>query len=598
MITHSIRGARVAILLLALGTCTTLAPPSRAEEPASANLQMLLDRLQKLEQRNDELEKNVRDLKEQLGESAVRQEKAETPEGKTDDGALDRNVVRKLIADYIEQNPPKARVGEGKAADSGPKRFEVGKNLDVKASWKDGVWAETSDKAFTFHVGGRIDFDTTWYSAPHSMNQSIAQFNNYFDANQGLQDGFDVRRFRLRVDGTLWEQFDYRAEAEFAGALDLRRRTLGISPTPPASGAAFDQELAPAVRMTDVFIEYKDMPYLGTLRAGHQREILSFANGSSDNFQPFMERPLIFNAFNNDFQFDNGLAFYRTYLCDRLYSWVGLFRPNDFNSNDNRDGGVSIGDGKYAFDARLTALPVWMDNGREWLMFGVAYSQRALPFNQTRFRAQPEVQSASSGFLVPNIVNTGTILSGDNEQIFNIEIASAWGPLTLTSEWSAAKATNTFTSTGSQVLSPTNATAAQLRALGYTPRGTYYAQGYYVEALYFLTGEYRPLRLNQPAYDRVAVHEKAFWTKGPLGSIFGKGAWEVGVRYDYIDLSNSGINGGLAHAVTGGLNWYLNDNTRIQWNYIWMNRNFEPTDFAGRREGDFQGFGIRFHVDF
>jgi len=351
--------------------------------------------------------------------------------------------------------------------------------------------------------------------------------------------------------------------------------------------------------MTDVYMDYKDIPYFGTLRAGHQREILSFSNASSENFQPFMERPLIFNAFNNDFQFDDGLVFYRNYLSDRVYTWAGVFRPSDFNSNDDRDGGFSQGNGKYAFDARATAVPVWLDNGREWLMIGGAYSYREMESNLTRFRVQPEVQSAAVGFMVPNILNTGTIISGGHETIINAEVASAWGPLTLTAEWSAGSVTDAYTnSAGLLALPPSNATAKQLATAGYTPHGTYFAQGFYVEALYFLTGDYRTFRLKQPAYDRVTVNEKVFGVHSPHGSIFGRGAWEIGARYDWIDLSNSGINGGFANAITGGLNWHLNENMKIQWNYIWMNRNFEPTDFAGREEGSFQGVGMRFHVDF
>lgn len=574
--------------------------PSPAE---SVDLKALLERMDRLEKQNQDLQRQLQDKQQQpvSQEEPAAEEPADgQPKDLKPDGKVDAKSIQKIVDSYLKSKDEKKQAEE-KAADCGvtEKSYEVGKQLEFKATWKDGVWLETADKAFQFHLGGRIDFDTTWYSAPHSVVNSIGTFNNYLDPNQGLQDGWDIRRFRLRADGTMWEQFDYRVEVDFAGALDLRRRTLGISPAAPATGTTGDLQPSPAVRMTDVYLEYKDVPYLGTFRVGHQRETLTFANSSSDNFQPFMERPLIFAAFNNDFQFDNGIVLYRNYLCDRLYSWIGVFRPNDFNSNDDRDGGFSVGNGKYAFDARVTGLPVWLDGGREWLMLGAAYSYRALPLNQTRFRVQPEVQSATGTFLVPNILNTGTILSNEPEQIYNLEAASVWGPVTLTAEWSAASVSNAFTSSGNLTLPPGgNPTPAQLRAIGLTRRGNYFAQGYYVEALCFLTGDYRQFRVKQPAYDRVTVNEKAFWQHGPCGSIFGKGAWEVGVRYDWINLCNSGINGGFGHALTFGLNWHMSENMKVQFNYIWMNRNFEPTDFTGRQEGDFEGFGMRYHVDF
>jgi phosphate-selective porin OprO/OprP len=583
--------------LLGWGAWTLATSEAGAQQPAPTqdpvDLKALLERMDRLEKQNEELKKQVEEQKH-----LIDAEDKTDPDGKGP--KIESKAVEKLVDEYLKakENAPKAEEATCSSCGPNEKCYEVGKQLEFKASWKDGVWLETADKAFTFHVGGRIDFDTSWYTAPHSVVNSIGQFNNYFDPNQGLQDGWDIRRFRLRVDGTMWEQFDYRVEADFAGAIDLRRRTLGISPTPPGTGTAFDINPAPAVRMTDVYMEYRDLPCLGTFRIGHQREILTFANGSSDNFQPFMERPMIFTAFNNDFQFDNGIVLYNNYLCNRLYSWVGVFRPNDIVTNDDRDGGFSVGNGRYAYDARLTALPVWLDGGREWLLLGAAYSYREVTNDQTRFRATPLVQSAPGGFQVPNIINTGTILTPDAEQIFNLEVASAWGPLTVTAEWSAANLGRAFTSTGNLTIPPDPLTPAKLAANGLTNRGSYFAQGYYVEVLYFLTGEFRPLRLNQPAYDRVNVEEKAFWVLGPHGHLFGRGAWELGLRYDYLDLSNHNINGGFAHAITAGVNWYLNPSMKIQFNYFWMNRNFEPTDFAGRQEGDLNGFGMRYHVDF
>jgi phosphate-selective porin OprO/OprP len=168
----------------------------------------------------------------------------------------------------------------------------------------------------------------------------------------------------------------------------------------------------------------------------------------------------------------------------------------------------------------------------------------------------------------------------------------------MAAEWSAVKLTGTFTSTSALFVPPANFTPAQLAANGITPRGKYFAQGWYVEVMYFLTGDHRTFRVNQPAFDRVSVNEKAFATNGPLGSIFGTGAWEIGARYDWLDLTNNGINGGIAHAYTVGVNWHWNENMKVQWNYIVMTRDFEPTDTGSRRPGVFDGFGMRFHVDF
>ena len=82
--------------------------------------------------------------------------------------------------------------------------------------------------------------------------------------------------------------------------------------------------------------------------------------------------------------------------------------------------------------------------------------------------------------------------------------------------------------------------------------------------------------------------------RGPGGCpIWGTGAWEVGVRYDYLDLSNHGINGGIEQGLTLGLNWFLNPNFKIQANYEIGFRDLPQSNASGT----YQGFGVRFAFD-
>lgn len=569
MVTSSAQLRSLAGVLL-LGSILWVVSAAAAQEtttPSSnPDARELLERLEKLEKRNEDLEK------------ALGIHRAESQEP----APLDRDSVSKIVAEQLKADTQKKKQDEeDKRKQAEEEGFEVGKDLKMNAHWRDGLHFATADKAFDFTIGGRVDFDNAWFNSAPQLSNSIGQFNNYVDPNLGLTDGSAFRRARLRFQGRLWEVMEFNSEVDFAHVLDLRRRTLGIDPARASIG---DFEPAPGVRITDAWMGFNELPWLGTFRAGHQKEWITFTNATSGRFLTFLERPLIFDAFNNDFQFSDGFTLQNTLFEEkRAYYWVGFFR------NNSRTGAFSIGDGDYAYDARFTCLPVWNEASRQWLHLGVDYSYRNLHFNQTRFRARPLIFSGVA-FQVPNLVNTGTLFSNDGQQVVTLEYASACGPLTLTGEYMCAFVDNVFTGG-----LPTG--AGPLPA-GVVSRSGYFAQGYYLETLYFLTGEHRGYRREQPSYDRIRPDENFFWVRSDHGNIFSRGAWEVGCRYDYLDLSDGGINGGILHAVTLGLNWHLNPNQKVQCNYVWMDRNFTPTDTTGRRQGDLHGLGLRFHWDF
>src|SRR5262249_26207363 len=154
-------------------------------------------------------------------------------------------------------------------------------------TWTDGLIAETADKDFRVHVGGRFDFDSGWYSVPTNVQNSL---------NTPLLDGTDLRRFRFRADGTLWEQMDFSLEADFSSAADFKE----FHSTPQTN-----------IFITTAWIALHDLPWIDTVRIGHQKEYLTFSNGSSANFVPFMERPYIFDAYEDNFSWASGISMNR-----------------------------------------------------------------------------------------------------------------------------------------------------------------------------------------------------------------------------------------------------------------------------------------------
>ena len=83
-----------------------------------------------------------------------------------------------------------------------------------------------------------------------------------------------------------------------------------------------------------------------------------------------------------------------------------------------------------------------------------------------------------------------------------------------------------------------------------------------MQGSYFLTGEYRNYRASEGAFKGIKPLKKFNIDNGTPG------AWEVAVRLSSIDLNDATISGGKLDDITLGLNWYLNPNARVMWNFI------------------------------
>jgi phosphate-selective porin OprO/OprP len=558
-----------------------------AQEPDLKELIRRLDRLEaqnmRLAEQNEELKQEIRELKKAAPSPSP--EAVPPPATPTTS-----DEVKALIREAFHERDARKRADEDKkkADDARPKSFVVGKNLKVEGVWRDSLWFETADHAFRWSVGGVAQSDMTWFGGAQPVVTSIGVFNGLADPGESLSDGFGFRRARLRFSGFMWEQIEFRAQYEFANALDLRRRTLGVSPA-PAAGAFAVNDLDPneTVGFNEVFAGVTQLPILGTIRVGRQRESLNFITATADNNQIWLERGLMFDAFNGDYNFSNGVTIQRNFLeGDRAYAMVGYFQQN---SGNNRNF-ASNGDGDHVYDGRICWLPLYDDDRELWVHVGADYSYRNLYRDQVRYRARPMVRPGPS-FTTPSIVSSGTLFSPDAQQIANLEFAAAYGRFTFTAEYTVSWLTNAYTGG----MPGTAGVAA-------TPRGTYFAQGTYAEALVFLTPDHRRYRKDRPGHDRIVPRNTFYLMHGEHGLIFDKGAWEIGLRYDYVDLTHNGVNGGMSNAATVALNWYLNPNFRVQWNYFVQDREFSPADAPStsgpRVDGIIQGLGMRFNMDF
>jgi len=291
---------------------------------------------------------------------------------------------------------------------------------------------------------------------------------------------------------------------------------------------------------TDVYWGMRNVPVVGSVRIGHFKEPFSLEQLSSSNYLTFMERSLVttFAPARN-----MGIML-RNHMLDKRMTWAAGF----FHDTDGF--GEGFGGGDYNVTARLTGLPWYEDEGKKLLHLGVAYTYKNFEDDMVRFRARPEAH------LSRRFIDTGDF-SADFADIIGAEAALVCGPLSLQGEFVQAF-----------LKSRVNGDPAFWAAS--------------LQASYFLTGEHRPYNRETASFSRVKPLRN-------FGKDGGRGAWEVGARYSYIDLNDVHIDGGRLRDFTLGLNWYLNPNIRMMWNYV-------LADASDR--GDASTFQWRFQLSF
>lgn len=415
----------------------------------------------------------------------------------------------------------------------------------LDAYWDNGFRLESSDKSFRLHVGGSAQIDSTWLIGPQSV----------FAIPGGGMNGIDnsaatfLRRVRFRFEGDVYEQFDYLVQYDFANAAN---ENSGLEP-PSVSN------LSNTPVPCNVWVQARDLPYLGSVRLGHQKKPLGMANNTSHTSLPFMERPDNHDAFYGPF--DSGYALgitSRNMAESGRATWqYGVYRPmtNTF--------GVAIDKGAYG--GRVTALPVYEDEGRRLIHIGFGTMTGELPENQLRVRARPVLRNGP-GFAVPVLVDTGEI-PGSRQYTLAPEFAAVFGSWTVQAEWAG------------QFLADAIVNGA--------PPVTVFYHGAYVEVLYFLTGEHQEYDQRDGTFGRVIPRNNFHVVKGDACRTYG--AWQLGARFSYVDLTDNSINGGQVYDWTAGVNWYLTPTMKLQFNYILEHRD-GPQDVA---TGWFNGIGMR-----
>jgi phosphate-selective porin OprO and OprP len=454
--------------------------------------------------------------------------------------------------DYPAPAPP----AQGPAAE----RYEQTHGDDkpkLNVIWDNGAVMESPDKAFRLHVGGRFDFDNTWY------RQSS-------DLPFLLQDGSDMRRARLRADGEIGENVDFVTEVNFANIQDVTNEDTTAQ--------------VGSVGLTDFYVTFKQVPLLKNVRIGHYGIPIGLEHTTSSNNWYYMEYSPGHDAFLQPFNYVTGIQTFNSWCDDRI---TGLVSFERVGKNDISPFAFGTGPGKYDVTGRVTCLPIYEDDGRRLLHLGIGYNYGG---TENNFYAanRPLVRAGAGSQDVPNIIYSGTYFTPNPVQIVDAELAAVMGRFAFSAEYELAFASDVFSQFNNGVFSG--------------PHGDVTYQGLYVEAGFFLNPD------DHRAYDK----KDGDWGRqlaapcssaGQPGSpwLFDHTPVQLICRYSYLNLTSgqpvltpsSGVQAGRENDITAGADWYINPNVHFIVNYV-----FTQLDYVNNTSGHVQGLGCRLHLDF
>lgn len=327
---------------------------------------------------------------------------------------------------------------------------------------------------------------------------------------------------------------------------EMRRLYFGFDGTMPGGfGYRVEADLAnSSVVLTDVYLTYKASKEL-TLTLGQHKPFSGLDDMTSDLYTSMMERA----AFTSAFGFEKRVGLSATYATDKFLVQGGVFSDDlaALNSDTAKNWGV---------DGRIVAMP---RIGGGTLHLGLSAHLRDLndTASTVRYSARPFLHTTDA-----KLVDTGSF-TATGERSFGAELAYVSGRFHATAEGHMLTA-----------LRPGQ------------PDPTF--RGAYAEVGYLLTDDDTAYRSG--AYERIRPRK-------PLGQ-GGLGAIQVNARYDWLDLTDAGRNGGRQQTAGLSLIWIPIDYVRFVANYghIWLRG--APVTVAGNPDYSADAFGMRAQIDF
>lgn len=332
-------------------------------------------------------------------------------------------------------------------------------------------WSRTRNKLFSAKLGFAPILD---YNANFQDNDSKNQVGSQ-------ENRFDIRSARVMVSGKInfKNPWKYLISVEYKG--------FDRGPDDPNFGITDLKFVIPLSENSDLTF--------GKIKETFVYEMV----GDAANL-PHFERLL--NPFFNSRNI--GVIYHHFFMNNRLTASGGIYK--DWFASDK-----SFSKSNTTFTARITGLPKWENDGKQFMHMGVGIRYVDAQDNIIQLKGRNESNITS------NYVDTGKLNASHQ---FNLSMEQLWS---LDNFSVLMEYVHNWTSTNDFGIEQFN--------------------GYYVTGSYVLSGEQRP-------YDQKAAYARRIKPTGKYG------AWEIFLRVGQNDLETKNVHGGINNRYDVGLNWW------------------------------------------
>jgi phosphate-selective porin OprO and OprP len=437
----------------------------------------------------------------------------------------------------------------------------------------DTVWSfdnsrptvQSADGRFLMSLRYRLQLDTVLFDQNSGIGSSNAQFK---DLNSGLA----VRRFYLGAEGRAFRDFWYELRLDFGGS--------NFETTNPLVNLA-------RVAYNWGNLAYANQPHF-RINAGILQPIFTYGDAVSSSSTTFLERADLVNVATAGY---GGLD--PRHGVELTFQQADIFQPGD---NLVISGALTAASGAANPPGAFTAT----DEGTQILGRAV-YRLWSDGFSNVQVGANGSHILSLTGVAAPGGIRTIALQDRPEVRVDGNRLVSTANSTLL----GASTSTMNIAETGGSLWGlegggnlnnfflygeymkfgmDRNVTCAGCTPFGGTAGvnpGNPEFSGWYVEGSWILTGEtktYSPLATNNEyaTFNNPRVITPFDWESGAWG------VWEVAARYSDLDLNWNpgaigqtpaqapigGVRGGEEKIWTLGLNWYLNNNVLMRFNYL------------------------------